>query len=180
MKKLFIFTVFLLAALVSSAQKDNSFYQFPEDWIGDWSGTLYVYGVDSIKMEVPMSLEIQPIDSTDRYTWGLTYASKKEDWRPYELVSVNKTLGLWQIDEKNSIIIEGYQRGNAFVSWFVVQENRVLCRYERTVKGLEFEVIAGTESPVSVTGNTKYQGEDIPEVKTYPAPTFQKAVLKKG
>ncbi len=60
------------------------------------------------------------------------------------------------------------------------RSTRILCTYERLdAETMAFEVIAGTEAPASTTGNAKHEGEDIPEVKTYPVNGFQRALLKR-
>lgn len=129
-----------------------------------------------------MSLEIHKIDTSKegRYTFGLAYGSKEQDWRPYELVPVAAEKGIWKVDEKNSIVMESYLLGPKLLCWFVVQGSRILCAYEKTdERTLVFEVMSGPEKEVSSTGKTKQGEEEIPEVKTYPFGVFQRAVLKK-
>lgn len=155
---------------------------FPASWEGNWVGKLNIYGEKGIRQSVDMQLEIHKIDTslTGRYTFGLIYGSRDKDWRPYELVPVSPEKGLWKVDEKNSIVMESYLLGPKLLCWFVVQNSRILCTYEKTSdQTMVFEVFAGTEAPVSTTGNTKQESEEIPEVKTYPFGGFQRAVLIK-
>ncbi len=155
---------------------------FPASWTGDWTGTLEIFNGKGRVQTVEMTLEIQKIDSstTGRYTFGLVYGSKEQDWRPYELVPVSPERGIWRVDEKNSIQMESYLMGPKLLCWFTVQGSRVLCTYEKTGPDtLIFEVLSGTEAAVSTTGNTKQGEEDIPEVKTFPFSVFQRAVLRK-
>ena len=130
-----------------------------------------------------MTVEIFPIDTSKegRYTFGLVYGSKEQDWRPYELVPVHPEKGVWKVDEKNSIVMESYLCGPKLLCWFVVQGSRILCTYEKTSDTeMVFEVCSGKETAVSTTGKTKQGEEDIPEVLTYPVSVFQRAVLTKG
>jgi hypothetical protein len=155
---------------------------FPESWSGDWKGTLEIFNARGKVNSVDMTIEIHKIDTSTqgRYTFGLIYGSKEKDWRPYELVPVAPEKGLWKVDEKNSIVMESYLYGPKLLCWFVVQGSRVLCTYEKTdEQTMVFEVISGTETAISTTGNAKQGEEDIPEVKTYPCSVFQRAVLKK-
>jgi len=155
---------------------------FPHEWVGTWTGTLNIYTAKGLTDSVPMYLEIYPIDSstTERYVFGLTYGSKEKDWRPYELVPVDPGNGLWQVDEKNGIVMESFFYGPKFVSWFSVMGSHLLCTYERRdEEEILFEVYAGGDTPVSTTGNTERGGERIPEVRTYPLRVFQRAVLRK-
>lgn len=156
---------------------------FPASWAGSWQGTLEIFNGKGKVQSVPMWVEIHKIDTSTegRYTFGLVYGSKEKDWRPYELVPVNPDFGLWQVDEKNGIVMESYLLGPKLLCWFVVNNNRILCTYEKNGDTMYFEVLSGIEAAISTTGNTKQGEEEIPEVKTYPFSVFQRAVLlKKG
>lgn len=158
--------------------------KFPDSWAGDWTGTLEIFNSKGRVQTVEMTIEIHKIDTstTGRYTFGLVYGSKEQDWRPYELVPVHPERGLWRVDEKNTIQMESYLMGPKLLCWFTVQGSRILCTYEKTGPDtMIFEVVSGTEEAVSTTGNTKQKDEDIPEVKTFPFSVFQRAQLhKKG
>jgi hypothetical protein len=60
---------------------------FPESWSGDWKGTLEIFNGKGKVQSVEMTVEIHKIDTSTqgRYTFGLVYGSKEQDWRPYEL-----------------------------------------------------------------------------------------------
>lgn len=155
---------------------------FPQAWAGNWAGELSIFNGKGLAQKIPMFLEINKLDTsaTGRYTWGMVYVSKEKDYRPYELVPVKPEIGLWKIDEKNSIAMESYLFARKFVCWFVVEEQRILCTYELVSPDeIVFEVMAGKESVVSTTGNTKQGEEEISEVKTYPISNFQRGSLKK-
>jgi hypothetical protein len=157
--------------------------RFPQDWTGDWTGTLDVFNAKGKAQSIQMWIEIHPIDTSTqgRYTMGLVYVSKEKDWRPYEIMPVDTAKGIWRVDEKNSIQMESYVVGPKLLCWFVVQGSRVLCTYElRGPDELLFEVYSGRETTVSTTGNTKQGDEDIPEVKTYPFSGFQRGVLHRA
>lgn len=173
--------LFLCSFLVGrlSAQAPDSL-SFPASWSGDWMGQLEIFNGKGLVQAIAMEIEIHKLDTSTqgRYTFGLVYGSKAQDWRPYELVPVDPARGLWRDDEKNSIVLEAYQYGPKLLSWFVVQGSRVLSILEKTgPDALVFEIVTGKETPVSTTGNTKQGGEDIPEVKTYPIGVYQRAVL---
>lgn len=156
---------------------------FPASWQGNWTGTLEIFNGKGKVQSVAMTVEIHQIDTSKegRYTFGLVYGSKEQDWRPYELVPVKPESGVWKVDEKNSIAMESYCYGPKLLCWFTVQGSRILCTYEKTDdQTMVFEVISGSETAVSTTGNTKQETEDIPEVKTFPMSVFQRAVLKRN
>ncbi|MEY4202386.1 MAG: hypothetical protein RL013_87 [Bacteroidota bacterium] len=167
-------------AIISCFSPANA--QFPETWQGDWTGTLDIFNGAGKVQSVEMSVEIHKMDTSTqgRYTFGLIYGSKEKDWRPYELVPVSPETGIWKVDEKNSIMMESFLMGPKFLCWFVVQQSRVLCTYEKVDDStMIFEVLSGLEANISSTGNTTVGGENIPEVKTYPFSVFQRAVLRK-
>ncbi len=176
---LLLLCFFLTAQLPAQAPDSLS---FPASWSGDWAGNLEIFNGKGLVQTVAMEMEIHKLDTSTqgRYTFGLVYGSKAQDWRPYELVPVDPARGLWRDDEKNSIVLETYQYGPKLLSWFVVQGSRVLSILEKTGPDtLVFEMVTGQETPVSTTGNTRQGEEDIPEVKTYPIGVYQRAVLHK-
>ncbi len=176
------FTLFvcLLLSGAAMAQKTDSL-AFPASWAGDWAGVLEIFNSKGLAQKVDMELSIQKIDTsrTGRYTFGITYGSKSHDWRPYELVPVDPAKGAWRIDEKNSIIMETYLYGPKLLCWFSVMGNRLLSTYEKRGDQIIFEIYSGSDTAISATGNTTYEGETIPEVKTYPMGVYQRAVLLK-
>jgi len=155
---------------------------FPESWLGNYKGDLNIYGVDSVKVKAKMNLDIQKTAKDSIFDWTITYEMKgKKDVRAYSLIVVDRAKGHFQIDEKNSIIIDGYLHNtNVFTSFFKVMTSYIVATYTKNEDGtLTFEIIAGKAEPVSTTGNTKLKAENIPEVNTYPVNGRQKAVLKR-
>ncbi|MCB0529150.1 MAG: hypothetical protein KDC65_11775 [Saprospiraceae bacterium] len=178
MRAIIVFCALFCLQPLAAQQTDS----FPASWEGTWSGRLDIFGGKGKVQSVDMSVELHKIDTSleGRYTFGLIYGSKEQDWRPYELVPVAPERGLWKVDEKNSIAMESFLLGPKFLCWFVVQGSRVLCTYEKTGDDtMVFEVMSGPEKETSSTGNTVQGEEEIPEVKTYPFSVFQRAVLKK-
>ena len=77
--------------------------------------------------------------------------------------------------------MESYYFGPKFLSWFTVMGNRVTIIYEKTGEDtMLFEVLSGKEEPVSTTGKGEHEGEEIPEVQTFPFSVYQRAVLHKS
>jgi hypothetical protein len=181
MNRILLFAISLVCSTPAFTQSPDSL-PFPASWTGSWRGELHIYSGRGLVRTVPMALELFPIDTSTsgRYTFGIIYGSREEDWRPYELVPVSPENGLWRVDEKNGIVMESYLYGPRLLCWFAVENNRILCSYEKTAAGeLVFEVLSGAETPVSTTGNTRQGEEAIPEVRTFPVAVFQRAVLKK-
>ncbi|WP_372795612.1 hypothetical protein [Lutibacter sp.] len=169
-----ILVVFFLLSLNVVAQET-----FPKSWEGNYKGELQIFGVDSIHMKLEMKLNIlQKSDSI--YQWKIIYNFKgKEDIRDYELLLVDKTKGIYKIDEKNTIIIDSYYKTEIFTSFFEVMDSFIISTYTKENKDIIFEIIASDGKTPTITGNSKFKDEDIPEVKSYLVNSRQKAILKK-
>jgi hypothetical protein len=180
------FILFFILFLVKTSFAQNMFTSdslpFPQNWQGTWTGKLNIYTAKGVAQTIDMALEINKIDTSSlgAYTWGMMYVSKTKDWRPYELIPVDVNKGHWKVDEKNSIVMESYLFGQKLLCEFTVEGSRILCTYEKIdAKTIVFEVMAGKDTFVSTTGNTKQGDEQISEVKTFPFSGFQRAILKK-
>jgi len=170
----FIGILFFIITMQSFAQ-----VSFPDSWEGNYGGELHIYGVDSVKMKLSMKLAI--FKKTDSiYQWKMTYLfNGKEDVRAYELVIKDSEKGLYVIDEKNTILINGYYKSEIFTSFFSVGNSFIISTYTKTDDDLIFEIIAGNNDNVEISGNQNHNGEAIPEVKSYLVNGRQKAVLYK-
>ncbi len=151
---------------------------FPESWVGIWTGELLINGPKGPLKNLPMELHILPLDTVDRFTWTIIYGEDKEAGaRKYELQVVDRAKGLYVVDELNSIVLESYYRSNKLFSRYLVGEVMILITNEVKDDTMIFEVVAGGSEPVSITGDTTIDDEEIPEVKTYPIGATQQAIL---
>ncbi len=175
MKNILVVIALLILSNTSFAQ--NS---FPKSWIGDYQGNLEIYAVDSIGMQVKMKLKIQPTEKDSVFQWIITYDFRgKEDVRSYELVLVDAKKGHYQIDEKNSILIDSYYRNDTFTSFFEVNKSVIISSYRKEDNTIEFEILASSSEPISKTGKEVIVSEEIPEVLSYPITGRQRCILKK-
>jgi len=159
----------------------NAQPSFPEGWVGKYHGDLMIYGVDSVRMKVDMKLEILNTAKDSIFDWTLIYEMNgKKDVRAYSLKVVDRQKGYYQIDERNSIILDGYlHNNNIFTSFFKVSNSYIIATYTKKEESLIFEIIAGDGEGVTISGNTKQAEEEIPEVISYLVNGRQKAVLSK-
>lgn len=177
-----ILATFLLSFTFSFAFCQNSNLSFPGSWEGDWIGTLEVFKDTGKVQELPMELHIQPIDTatSPSWTWTIIYGNDKElGKRPYELITVDAAKGLYLIDEKNTIKMEGYYLGGQFYQWFEVQGSRLLTKTEKVDDTLVWEIVVSSNKPVSTTGDNLFEGEEIPPVMAFAVTNLQRAVLRK-
>jgi len=172
-----LFVSFLCLSISVSSQSS-----FPESWIGNYEGNLEIYAVDSIAMNLKMNLDIIKTEKDSIFKWVITYDFKgKEDLRSYELKVLDKQKGHYQIDEKNSIVIDAYFRNGIFTSFFSVSEVFILATYTmKKEKAIIFEIISAKTKAISTTGGTKNEEEEIPIVNSYLVNGRQRAVLKKA
>lgn len=166
---------FVLLFCISSFSQNG----FPDSWVGNYAGELEIFGKNDVRMKVQMKLEIQP-KADSLYTWNLIYEMNgNEDKRMYELKVIDVEQGHYLIDEKNSILIDGYYHLNRFTSMFEVMGSYILTSYTKDGDALIFDLIAGSMKEPRISGNQKHEGNDIPEVKAYLVNGRQKAVLKR-
>ena len=165
---------------IQTTQVETDSPDFPDSWLGVWTGDLEIYRENKLQQKLPMELELLEIDSSDNFVWAIIYGEDKvAGRRSYELEILDAEKGFYRVDEKNTIKLESYLFGNKLYNWFAVMNSMILCTYEVDGDELLFEIVSGSTKPVSVTGNQKFEGEDIPEVKTYPVAVTQRAVLKR-
>lgn len=174
MRTRFIFLLTQLFVLQLFAQLG-----FPKTWEGSYAGDLQIFGIDSVGMVVPMKLEIfQKTDSL--FTWNIIYSfNGNNDTRNYELKLVDALKGLYKIDEKNAIILPSYFKSDIFTSFFEVSGNFIVATYTKREKDIIFEIISADKTSFTETGNTNFEGEEIPLVKSFYVTARQRAVLTK-
>lgn len=154
---------------------------FPATWVGNWKGTLEIFNATGKLQELPMELNIHPLDTLPNgYTYEIVYGEDKlTGARPYELLTVDAAKGLYLVDEKNSIKMEAYYLNGKLIQWFEVEGTLLFTTTELVGEELFWEIISGSSTPVSTTGNDTVDGEAIPPVKTYPVGAMQRARLRR-
>lgn len=154
---------------------------FPSSFVGDWKGTLTWNRPGKAPQEFLMRLNIQPLDSS-RYTWQIIYGNddpsttQKVDDRPYLLVPVDTAKGHWQIDERNTIVLDGYFIGNSFTSVFSVSGSTIVNKYEIKDEGLQVTFTTYASKSINTTGGTS---NEIPPVASYKVIGLQQGLLKR-
>lgn len=175
MRYFLFISIFFFSILVFSQSN------FPKSWVGNYEGNLEIYTVDSIAMNIKMQLDILPTEKDSVFQWIIMYNIKdKKDIRSYELKIVDAKAGHYQIDEKNSIIIDAYFKNEIFTSFFKVNEIFILATYTMKEEGeIVFEIISAKTKAISTTGGEKFKEEEIPNVDSYLVNGRQRAFLKK-
>ncbi len=155
---------------------------FPATWVGEWKGTLEIFNATGKLQELPMELHIWGQDTLpETYSFIIIYGEDKvAGKRDYQLITVDAARGLYLMDEKNSIKMEAYFLNGKLVQWFEVEGTMLYTTTELVGEELLWEIISGSSTPVSTTGNETVDGEEIPPVRTFPVGAMQRARLRRG
>jgi hypothetical protein len=181
MKAIFIPFFILISLTVYGQKKRTSTKRFVysiTQFIGNWKGEM-VWTPNSNKpaQKVPVQLKIQKIkDSTNQYTWQITYGDKSEDIRPYILKKIDTLPKHWVIDEQNGIVLDSYFMQGKLIGAFSVNGITIVDNYWIENDSLHFEFISYSTEPSTTTGKGT---EDSPTVNVYQIKSYQKGVLKK-
>jgi len=151
-------------------------YSFPGEWLGDYAGELIIHSAGMDTTRVDMSLSIQQPDATGLYPWIIGYG--KDDLRYYGLEAINAAKGHYRVDELNSIKLDGYLRGNHFISKFQVMKSDLLVDYEKRPDGILVRFYVSSATDYKTTGGEALGSDTIPSVRTYPIAVYQEALLK--
>lgn len=152
---------------------------FPDDWLGEWQGTLEIYSSSGKTMEVPMQC-IHSLRGDGSYNWIIIYGSGADaDHRNYILRKVNSNAGHYQIDELNGILLDGFVLKDRFISTFEVMDNILQTQYIRHPNGMDFQIVVHGKKPLHETGDTITGVDTIPTINTYRNAVYQIARMKR-
>jgi len=181
MKNILTFILFLAAGFnFTYSQVSNNDFQFPQDWLGNWEGTLTIYSSTGKQQELPMMLKNSATENDSIFNWVIVYGQDSlADERNYLLKVIHQPSNHYVVDEQNGIILDGWVFDNEFVSIFDVMGNQITTRYKRNGEYMDFDIIMNKIDIFQVSGDTIINGENIPEVNSYRPLVSQKARLTK-
>ena len=143
--------------------------RFPDGWTGVWKGPLRIETTGKPSSTLEMELHIQPLAEPDRWTWKIVYAGQPRD---YVLIAVDRAGGRYQVDERNSIVLDAILVDGTLFSQFTVMNNFIQARYTNRGATLEFEIVM-----VSMKTPNKTGGSGAPDVESFPVRVVQRASL---
>lgn len=156
-------------------------YQFPEDWLGYWTGNLQIYGPTGLKQTVLMSLDLAITDTVGVYTWAIIYGQDSTvQRRAYQLIEIDTSIGHYLIDEKNGILLDTYHIHDELSSVFEVMGNTLLTSYKLENNEMIFSVKLFPSEAIRVSGDTLIANQEIPKVSSFQLKTTQVARLQKS
>ena len=125
-----------------------------------------------------MKLDIGPAATPGRWTWIITYEGDQgSQVRNYELAPRDPSKGLWEIDERNGIVIPARWLNGVLYTDFEVQGNRISTREERVMEGTT-PVIRVEIRTLLDSNATKSGGGQVPEVTSLVPQSAQMGVLR--
>ncbi len=183
-KEGFVFIILLISFLACKTSKttislptDSKTYLFPVEWIGIYEGQLNILGQEKgDTMKVDMELIIDQPDAMGLYPWVLKY--NKEDVRYYGLEVKDAEKGHYLIDEYNSIKLDGFLRGNHFITRFKVMNSDLTFHYSKEAEGISIQVEVFSNEALSETGGEIIAQDTVPKVKSYLMTGYQTGFLK--
>jgi hypothetical protein len=160
---IYIIVLLLIVAASSSAQ-------FPEKWVGTWSGMMHIYKAGKIVDSVAVTHLIKPGERSGDFTWRTEYASVKNPVvKDYVLRIKDAARGLYVIDEGEGLELTSYLMGSRLLSTFEVSGIFLTANYELRGEELIFEVTSGKKDAATGGGVTNYSVN-----------TLQRVVLKRA
>lgn len=150
-------------------------------WTGIWKGKLE-FQPENKYGDVNAELHIKEVIKDSIYEWKLIYVFKgkeNKDERPYELRLLNRKTGEVEIDEKNSIRLNGKYFKNKFIFLFELDKVKILTEYSLQKNGIIMEHFTFPQKAIE-SGGTIQGNDTIPVVKSIPVSGRQMAILKKS
>ena len=156
-----IVCIVLLFSIQLQAQKT-----FPEQCIGVWEGTMFIYGGGQLRDSVRVRHTVKSIDKTS-WTWKTDYISEKLPMTK-DYILRQQEPSIYVVDEGQNVVIPMRQAANKLYSVFEVQGILLTSSYELSNGQLIFEVISG-----------KKNSEANAQVGTYLMNAVQRVELKR-
>ena len=142
--------------------------------VGKWSGPMTIQSpARKEPMKITMTLEIQPIKDSDKFSYKITY--EKQPTRDYVLQPIDPSKGHWQVDEQNGIKLDAFWNGAGFTSVFTVQGTTIVTTERLEGGKLHWENVSYSAKAFAETGNA----QGAPPVSTFRVLNVQKAILSK-
>lgn len=129
-------------------------HQFPEDWLGTYSGSLQAYRAGSNQNMYPSEVILNIAATTDsnRWEWSSVYImdGREPIEKKYYIIQPD-TLGPTQyiMDEDNGIFIDQHLYGNTFTGAYTVNGQFFTVTYTKIKDELLYELNVYNSSPTA-------------------------------
>lgn len=154
---------------------------FPQDWIGDYSGSMTLGYLGRPNDQIAVELSIQEVIPDSVWTHKMTYRSERYGDMTKDYIIRIKQKGQneqYILDEQNGITMELSLMGNCFYGFYSVMGNTYINTLRLNQGGtLLFDLFAGDES-TKKTDSIEEEGEKF-DVDSYTIVLHQTALLSK-
>lgn len=159
MRALFVFVVLMMVIANTSTA------QLSQKWMGNWSGTMYMFDYGKPVDSVSVSFIVKPAVQDSSYIWRMEYHSVKMPMvKDYVLRLRDAARGLYVTDEGDGIELTSYLVGAKMYSLFEVQGIMLTACYELKGNELIFEVTSGKKEPPTGGGVSSYSVKNLQRV----------------
>ena len=155
-----------------------SFSQFPENWVGKYSGKMLLSSVSAPSDSIDVSLEINTVHTDSVWTYNMSYVSQRigKIEKNYFIVRRN---GQYLMNEGNGILIEMSYMNNSFYEFYTVEGMIFSTIMRKSGQDIYFEIFGANEKPTLLSESTP-EGDDNTVYKVNSLkPTFVQSVLLK-
>lgn len=136
--------VLLIALFCFFCHMLNAQESFADKCVGQWEGTMYIYGKGKLRDSVLVQLKIQRTNLPDTWTWVTKYISKSNPMeKNYQLRLIDSSAQTYLTDEGGGVELMNYFFNNKLYSVFETHEVMLTSSYELQENQLIFEVTSG-------------------------------------
>ena len=160
-----IYVIFLLG--IVSLPSLYAQASFPEEYLGIWQGTLYIYSQGALRDSVQTRMTVAATSDSSAWTWKTEYFMPKTPVVKDYVLRQNDEQPHYVLDEGDGIVLNAYLLNDQLLSTYEVQGSLLTSRYRREGDQLIFEITSGKQ--MSTT-----QG-----VTNYSVASLQRAVLRR-
>lgn len=171
-----IIAILFVSCISNKVVFEDKELKFPKDYFGSYYGKLNINNGGNVQ-EFDMEFHLETTDSIGKYTYIIVYGSgETRQERKYFLKEKNVAKGEFVVDEDNGILLNAKFNGNTLYSMFEVQGGLLTSRESFFDTYMDFEITYSNKSQLEKSGDN---GEEIPEVISYPIMVVQTARLYK-
>jgi hypothetical protein len=162
LKTVYLSIAFLLMTIFQPLKAQVA---FGDKCIGNWEGTMYIYGKGQLRDSVPVQLTVQKTANHDTWKWKTSYLSKTQPMvKDYKLILKDATTNTYVTDEGDGIILKDYLFNNKLYNVFETQGIFLTSSYELIGEQLIFEVSTGKKLEEENKGVTNYSVTSLQRV----------------
>ena len=166
--KILVFSLLFGTPALAQDKSTHNFINaksFPEQCIGKWKGTMYIYAYGKLRDSVQVEFNVQALDSNS-WTWKTDYRSEKMPvTKDYILRKDAKDGNTFLLDEGDGVMLTNYIVGNKLYSNFETEGILLTSSYEFVGKQLIFEVTSGKkQNEAEESGVTNYSVDFVQRV----------------